>query len=132
MRPYQLERAEGRALIMLVARYEWGRWLFHVPNESINVISRKINAGQGVRSGVPDYLFLKPRSGFHGLAFELKAPRPYGASVSKTQKEWLAEFSTEGYATEICYGAEIAERLLIRYMAGEYPPKGSPRQPLDD
>ncbi len=112
----QMERAEGRALMVLIAGTWWGSWLHHSPNESMDPIARQIAAGQGTRAGFPDYILPIAMNGFPGLAFELKAPKPWGRAPSLSQKRWLDHFSDNGWQTGVAYGAEEARRLLFDFI----------------
>lgn len=71
---------------------------------------------EGVRRGVPDYLFPVRRCGFVGLAIELKTPvgRP-----SPEQREWIAHLRTQGWRAEVCKGWEQAWAVLRDYLAGD-------------
>jgi len=121
--PQQLERAEGHALIRLVAGCWWSPRLHHSPNEDMSAIGRQLAAGQGTRPGFPDYILPIACGRYRGCAIELKAPRPHGRSPTPAQAEWLLFFEAQGWRSDVCYGAEHAYALLIDYM------KAGPAQP---
>lgn len=116
-KPRQLERAEGRALMLMVNGRWWGPMLHHSPNEEMNPIARQIAAGQGTRPGFPDYVLYLRNEWHPGLAFELKAPRPFGKPASPAQRAWLEWFAAQGWQTGVCFGAEEALALLDAYTA---------------
>lgn len=71
---------------------------------------------EGVRRGVPDYLFPVPRGGFNGLAIELKTRtgRP-----SPEQRVWLAALRDHGWQAEVCRGWEHAWAVVRDYLASD-------------
>ena len=89
--------------------------LFHIPNGGGR---SKAEAGrfkaEGVKAGVPDLFLPVPRGESHGLFIELK--RLDGGSVSKAQKEWIAQLREQGYRAEVCKGWEAASRVLLEYL----------------
>ena len=89
--------------------------LFHIPNGGGR---SKAEAGrfkaEGVKAGVPDLFLPVPRGESHGLFIELK--RLEGGSVSKEQKEWIAQLREQGYRAEVCKGWEAASRVLLEYL----------------
>lgn len=91
--------------------------MVHIPNE------RKCTAQQGarlkrqgVRSGFPDNFFPYPRGKYHGLFIELKRADKSKSHVQKSQKEWQKLLRSQGYACEICYGADEAIQCLNEYI----------------
>lgn len=103
---------------MLIAGRWWAPMLHHSPNEEMNPIARQIAAGQGTRPGFPDYILPLRSNGCPGLAFELKAPKPWGKAPSADQSAWLDWFAAQGWRTGVAYGAEEALRLLDHHTAG--------------
>lgn len=71
---------------------------------------------EGVRRGVPDYLFPIQRGGFVGLAIELKTS---SGRPSPEQREWLAELARQGWRAELCRGWEQAWDVLRDYLAAD-------------
>ena len=95
------------------------RLFFAVPNGGHR---SKRTAGEmkaeGVKRGVPDYLFPVPRGGFTGLAIELKTEtgRP-----SPEQRAWLEDLRAHGWQAELCRGWEQAWDVVRDYLAGDGP-----------
>lgn len=115
------EHVEAVLLMRAVvgAEHEWPelRWFAAIPNGGFR---SKRTAGQlkaeGVKRGVPDYLFPVQRGGYVGLAVELKTEigRP-----SPEQREWLAELRRQGWRAEICKGWEQAWATVRDYLAAD-------------
>lgn len=73
---------------------------FHTPNGGKrDAITGAILKRQGVRKGVPDWIFLEPRNGASGLIVELKTKT---GSTSKEQKEFIKMALQRGYVTAVC------------------------------
>ena len=67
----------------------------------------------GMSAGVPDFLIFEraPNSpGARGVAIELK--RTIGGQVSEVQKNWIIGLRDNGWAAEVCRGADEAIRYL--------------------
>ena len=69
--------------------------------------------GMAVRPGAPDLVLLAPVAGKAGLALEVKSP---DGRVSPAQKEMLALFSTQGWATAVAYSLDEAIGAITRYL----------------
>jgi hypothetical protein len=69
---------------------------------------------EGVRRGVPDYLWPELRGPYVGLAIELKTDtgRP-----TPEQRAWLAHLRSRGWRAEIARGWEQARDLVLDYLA---------------
>lgn len=106
----QSESWHQRQLIQWCKQFEWGQFLFHIPNER-----QQRMMALGVRPGVPDLMLPIPMQGYHGLFIELKKP---GGKVSEYQKKWNAALNEAGYLAVYCYGWEDAADVLVRYMGG--------------
>lgn len=81
--------------------------------------SRKTAAdlkAEGVRRGVPDYLWPEPRGPYVGLAIELKTDtgRP-----TPEQRTWLAHLRSRGWRAEVARGHREAIDLITDYLAAE-------------
>lgn len=113
----QRERAEAQALIKLTAGRWWAPALHHSPNEELSSIGRQLAASQGTKKGFPDYILPIQAGNYVGLAFELKALRPWGRAPTKDQRAWLAHFAEQGWLAKVCYGAEDAIAALDDYIA---------------
>ncbi len=70
----------------------------------------------GYKAGTPDIIFFEPRTGFHGMAIEMKKEK--GGTVSPEQKEFLEKLSARGYCVHICRGAAEARRDIDEYFGG--------------
>lgn len=103
-----------RQLIQWCRQYEWGQYLYHIPNETTGGqgwVAR--NRQMGCRKGVPDLCLPIPMQGYHGLYIELKTDK---GRPSKNQKRWIHALSALGYRAEVCQGWEAARDVLIEYM----------------
>ena len=76
-------------------------------------------AGAKESAGVPDMFLSIAIPPFHGLYIELKVK---GNRVSAKQMAWRKALRKQGYASEVCYGADIAIETLHQYLASELPP----------
>lgn len=127
MKPFKLkmqmpsESSEGAALIHWKAaamrQYPELQLLFHVPNGGARDIQTAARMKrEGVVPGVPDYLLLVPRSGYHGMALELK--RRDGGVLSGAQITMMELLSDHGYYVVIANGWESAKELILQYLNG--------------
>lgn len=106
-----------RAVRLAEARTPELRWLFAVPNGGDrNVIVAAKMKAEGVKPGVPDYLFPVKRGGFNGLAIELKSMT---GTASREQKEWIEALRAQGWRAEVCRGWACAWDVLRDYLTGE-------------
>jgi hypothetical protein len=76
-------------------------------------------AGFKYTGGIPDMALPVAVHPFHGLYIELKTK---SGKPSAVQRLWQNKLREQGYASEICYGAEAAMELIEQYLAGELPP----------
>ena len=76
-------------------------------------------AGYQYTAGVPDAFLPVAIQPFHGLYIELKTRT---GKLSPKQIAWHRALRANGYAVQVCYGAEEAIETLQQYLAGEYPP----------
>jgi len=76
-------------------------------------------AGAIESAGVPDMFLPVAVNPFHGLYIELKTRK---GKVSAKQKEWQRRLRLQGYASEICFGADRAIEILQQYLDGRLPP----------
>ncbi len=116
------EVSEHRHAVSLIRALELNKFpelerVVHIPNgghRNIGV-ARKLKS-EGVRRGVPDYLYFKRVGEYTGLAVELKKLR---GRATKEQKEWLRHLSQEGWSTHIALGWEEAFEIFWKYIRGE-------------
>lgn len=88
--------------------------MFHIPNEGKRSKATGAELKRaGLKSGVPDVILPVARSGFHGLAIEMKAGRN---APTKNQKEWLQRLSAEGWRCFVCWGFEAAAKVISDYI----------------
>ena len=112
------EHVEAVALMKIVSMHE-GRWpelsrLFHIPNGGARskAAAGKLKA-EGVKRGVPDYLFPVRRGEYVGLAIELKAS---GGRVEPEQRDWLTHLQSQAWVAVTAYGAVEAWEFLRKYV----------------
>lgn len=99
--------------------------LYAVPNGGSRHIAEAVKLRRtGVKSGVPDVCLPVGRKSFHALYIEMKRPslRPRRPSskggVSPEQTEWIVRLSQAGNLVRVCYGADDAISLILRYLSG--------------
>ena len=71
----------------------------------------------GLVVGESDLFIAVPSHGYHGLFIEMKKP---GGTASKNQLEYVADMRANGYAAEICQGADEAINFFRNYLAGTF------------
>jgi VRR-NUC domain len=114
------EHAEAVSLMRWVRLHEvrWPalRWFAAVPNGGARskVAGAKLKA-EGVRPGVPDYLWPQRSGAYVGLALELKAK---GGRVDPAQREWLAHLEAQGWRCVVAHGADEAWAAIREYCFG--------------
>lgn len=123
---HDYEGSEQKALISWL-HGEWRRGsavgqaypvTYHPPNGGQrNKRTASELKAQGVKAGVSDLVIAAPRGGHHGLYLEFKATPPRHASMSASQREWLAEMERQGYCAVLARGLEEARAVLREYMA---------------
>lgn len=86
----------------------------HIPNE------RKANPWygaflkkMGVKRGVPDLFWPKPRLGYHGLFIEVKKIK---GRPTKEQREFIKEVVCDGYYASFAYGHQEIISILSWYF----------------
>lgn len=91
------------------------RLLFAIPNGGLRdkITAAKLKA-QGVKSGVPDMMLPVRRGAYNGLFIELKKT---GGAASTDQKSWLSLLASNGYATRLCVGWEMARDTILEYLS---------------
>lgn len=95
-------------------RYPELRYLTHIPNGGYRHKATAIAMrAQGVRAGVPDYLWPHRRGGYTGMAIELKRR---GGSTTDSQDTWLAWLADEGWQTCVAVGADAAIAAVQAYL----------------
>lgn len=87
---------------------------FHVPNESDSKPQHRSSLQQqGVTSGVSDIITLWG----YGGAFEMKRAIKAKSSVSKEQREFLANSVDQKKFAALCYGASAFKQAWVDYLA---------------
>ena len=106
------------AMAWLKEFYQDARKLtFHVPNESDSKPQYRASLQQqGVASGVSDIITLWGT----GAAFEMKRCVKSKSSVSKEQREFLANSVAQKKFAALCYGASAFEHAWVDYLETFY------------
>lgn len=112
------EALEHEALIKAVKYAWWAPFLHHSPNEELDKQARQYAAAKGTRKGFPDLVLPVRTDAYNGLVIELKAPKPFGNSVTPHQDWWLRAFRAAGWRAVVCYGMDEALAELESYTAG--------------
>lgn len=87
---------------------------FHVPNESDSKPQYRASLQQqGVTSGVSDIVTLCGA----GAVFEMKRAIKSKSSVSKEQREFLANAVVQKKFAALCYGASAFKQAWVDYLA---------------
>ena len=68
---------------------------------------------------MPDICLPVARGKYHGLYVELKRRDQRASRVRDSQRWWLVELGVQGYHAQVCYGAEDAQGVILRYLALE-------------
>ena len=90
------------------------RVTFHVPNESDSKPQHRASLQQqGVTSGVSDIITLWGT----GAVFEMKRAIKSKSSVSKEQREFLANAVVQKKFAALCYGASAFKQAWVDYLA---------------
>ena len=90
------------------------RLTFHVPNESDSKPQHRASLQQqGVTSGVSDIITLWG----YGAVFEMKRAIKSKSSVSKEQREFLANAVVQKKFAALCYGASAFKQAWLDYLA---------------
>jgi hypothetical protein len=90
---------------------------FAVPNGGArNIATATRLKKEGVKAGVPDFLFPLPRGGFAGLAIEFK--REATGRISPAQDAYIAALRLHGcWQVLICTDWHSASRAVLDYLA---------------
>lgn len=104
--------------------FAWAQWLggkypelslmYHIPNEGkrSKTTGSKLKK-EGLKAGVPDICLPVPRGRYHGLYIEMKAT---GNKLTDSQAQWLEMLDKQDYYTAVCYGWEIASKVITKYL----------------
>jgi len=71
---------------------------------------------EGVRAGVPDILLCAAHGGYFGMAIEMKRQDMTMKAVGKKQSDWIEKFKSRNWYTKICFGRDIAIKVLEWYI----------------
>lgn len=86
-------------------------YIFHVPNGGYRN-KRTLRHLVGVKSGVPDILWIAKTPRYNGLAVELK----HGYNkASQNQRDWLAELERQGWRVATVWTLEEAKAAFYGY-----------------
>jgi hypothetical protein len=110
---------------------EWWRWqhpkyekcLFSIPNGTFlhgneKQRCRQMSAlkAEGLRPGVSDLFLMVARGGYNGLFIEMKDVKKTRCHVTEEQLEHLKRAKEQGYAAEWAAGADVAIKMIDKYM----------------
>ena len=78
---------------------------------------------EGMTPGVPDLFLPVPRTNWHGLYIELKAPK---GVISAVQRTVMGRLAAQGYLCVVCWGWEPARGVIEAYydQPRKWPDKG--------
>jgi hypothetical protein len=115
-----LEHAEAKAFMKWVKLNEAAhpelKWLFAVPNGGDrNVIVAAKMKAEGVKKGVPDYIWPVCAGRFPGMVIELK--RIGLGKVSAEQRKWMDHYESQSWYVRTCYGADEAIDAVKAYLS---------------
>ena len=109
------------ALEFHVAEHPELRLAFAIPNGGFrHKRTAAMLQREGVKAGVPDIMLPVPRGNYHGLFVELKRANRQNHATTN-QRQWLDDLAAQGYATAICYGADEALGVFLRYVEASLP-----------
>jgi hypothetical protein len=88
---------------------------YAIPNGGLRnkIVAARLKA-TGTKRGVPDLCLPVPSGGLPGLYVEMKKAK--GGALSPEQKDWINFLRRNGYAAEICAGAESAKITILEYL----------------
>lgn len=120
MRNVRIDTEAGtQEMLMQVLSYKVHKYpelalLHHIPNGGKrNAAEAAHLKRQGVKAGVPDLHLPVARGGYHSLYVEMKIK---GGTISKYQKEWIAELNKQGNLAVVCWDWEEAANTIIDYL----------------
>lgn len=88
--------------------------IFAIPNGgNRNAITGAMLKREGVRPGLPDIALMHSSNDCHGLFIELKRR---GGKVSPAQSVWIDRLNQAGYLAVVCYSANEAIDVIIKYL----------------
>lgn len=87
---------------------------FAVPNGGNRTKMQNVRLkAEGLKAGVPDFMIMVSRGGYHGLCIEYKTKT---GSASPAQREWIGKLNDEGYLAVICKGIDEVMALINSYL----------------
>ena len=117
-RPRHYE-AQAQAALITWMGYETRKhpelaYLYSIPNDIRTTPRRAARAkAMGMKAGVPDLCLPVPRGIWHGLYIEMK----HGTNkATPAQEDFLRFLGRVGYATCVCYSAQIARDKILTYL----------------
>lgn len=110
----------GAESIEMIKIFDWLRYnnldkiAWHTANERrTSPQAGAILKRMGVMSGVSDITIARPIAPHHGLFLEVKAAK---GKLSPAQIEFLTNMKSEGYKTEVAFGADEAIDKIKAYL----------------
>lgn len=93
--------------------------MYHIANEG----KRSPRTGarmraEGLSKGLPDIHLPVARGGSHSLYIELKSTRK-GARLTPEQIDWMDRLKGADNEVAVCYGADAAIQVIMRYLTGK-------------
>lgn len=119
--PGPSEHDEQKAVFEIAALHET-KWpelqLLHaVPNGGHRHKATAVRLkAEGVRAGVPDIDLPVKRGKYTGLHIEMKV---WPNKATPEQKAWLKALRGQGRYCTVCYGANEAWAIIMRYLTGD-------------
>lgn len=97
-------------------RFQYPQGLIYaIPNSATRSIKQTLwLRKEGLTAGVPDLCIPMPRGIYHGMYIEMKAGKN---KTTDAQNEWLQKLADQGYYCVVCYGSEVADAQIKRYMS---------------
>ena len=88
--------------------------LFAIPNGGARHIGTAIKLkSEGVTAGVADLFLMIPTKTKHGLFLEMKTEV---GKLQQNQKDFLNLAESMGYAAEVAFGFEEAQKIIQKYL----------------
>lgn len=112
-----LESEEAKALMRWVKlkRIPCEPYFIHIPNGEYRPLKTAASLkAQGVKKGVPDFMYFYPSGEYKGMAIELK--RVHGGTLNNDQKRWIKHLREIGWYALRCDGWQEASKEIEDYL----------------